>query len=407
MKELFKQLLRIWHQTKSTQKLIAIALFLMLIIFFSFQLFNSSRQSDVLLYANLTPVEEEEVKGFLDGFAIPYSDRGGICVPADQAERVRFELSSLGMGEQKKGKGFELFDTNTWIKGEKELQVLEMRALKGQLEKDLTAFEDIKSASVILDIAPARSFGNQQYKTKASVIVTLMQGARLSNSQLKAITHHLAGAVRGLEPSMIAISDTKGRLYQAQGEQEVIIEEQIRDHVEKLCLKIFGSENYYANVQLLDEKILVSVMINKNLPQLPQADEVARQLVNIGRGFKVTIEPLIDFVPFEKKRSMWVETQKKANKFPIVFFVIFSIFVISTPIMIYLFRRKKRSNEDQLISMMTRIDINKLANAIKDEDPETVALMLSYLEPSRAEKILDAFPRTFQEEVLIYLESET
>src|ERR1700722_4001480 len=42
-------------------------------------------------------------------------------------------------------KGFELFDSGTWIKGEKELQMLEMRALKGQLEIEIEKFENIKN----------------------------------------------------------------------------------------------------------------------------------------------------------------------------------------------------------------------------------------------------------------------
>lgn len=405
MKELFIQLLRMWQRAKVMHKLIITAIFLVAIALFSVQFLRGSHTNDVLLYPHISASEEDEIKNYLDGLAISYSDRGGIYVPGELAESIRYELSCLGVGVQEKGKGFELFDTNTWIKGEKEIQVLEMRALKGQLEKDLSGFESIKSASVILDIAPVRTFSGAQYKTKASVIVTLMQGARLTESQLKAITYHLTGAVRGLEPEMVAISDTKGRLYQAQGEREVIVEEQIRDQIDQLCVKIFGAENFYFNVQMRNEKISVGIVVNRLLTALPTKAELARQLSMIGRGFGIEVEPLVDYIPFEKKRSMWVESKKSSNHLGAFSFALFLVLVISTPLIIYVLRKREFKREHQLLSMMTKIDIKKLANSMKGEDPETIALMLSYLDQSRAEKLLAAFPSAFQEEVQLYVES--
>ena len=405
MKQLFIQLLRMWQRATVMHKLIVSMILLSVAALFGFQFFGKSHSNEVLLYSHITDLEEEEIKNYLDGLSIPYKDRGGLYVQAELAERVRYELSSLGVGVQQKGKGFELFDTNTWIKGEKELQVLEMRALKGQLEKDLAGFESIKSASVILDIAPSRTFGGAQYKTKASAIVTLMQGSRLTQSQLKAITYHLTGAVRGLEPEMVAISDTKGRLYQAQGETEVIVEEQIRDEIDQLCAKIFGQENYHFNLQMQNEKISVGVVVNRLIGDLPSKPELSRHLSMIGRGFGIEIEPLIDYIPFEKKRSMWVESKKRSNHIGAISFALFLVLVVATPLIIYFLRRQEFNKEHQLVSMMTKVDIKKLASSMKGEDPETIALMLSYLESDRAEKLLGAFPTKFQEEVQLYLES--
>ncbi|MCH9609751.1 MAG: hypothetical protein S4CHLAM45_01420 [Chlamydiales bacterium] len=406
MKELFKQLLKIWTKTKPKQKLVATVVLLSLLLIFSVTLTRSSSNSFVLLYPNLSPVEEGEVVAFLDGMSIPYKDKQGICVPADQAERIRFDLSTSGLGGKENGKGFELFDTNTWIKGEKELQVLEMRALKGQLEKDLAGFENIKSASVILDIAPIRAFGGQQLQTKASVIITVMHGARLGESQLKAITYHLAGAVRGLEPANIAISDTKGRLYQASGESTVILEEQIRDQIESLCLKVFGKEHYHASIQLLNGKVFIALLIDKLLADLPFEKEMKHQLEAIGRGYGVEFETVVDFVPFEKKRSTWVESKEQGGKFNFVLFSALVLLALLLPLFYYFRKRNEQPDETLLKEMMTKIDVQKLADSVKGEDPQTIAIMLSYLEPHRAEEILIHFPDPFQEEVLAHLENE-
>ncbi len=45
------------------------------------------------------------------------------------------------------------------LKARKSFKFWKMRALKGQLEQDLAEFDYIKSASVILDIPPQKSFG--------------------------------------------------------------------------------------------------------------------------------------------------------------------------------------------------------------------------------------------------------
>jgi flagellar M-ring protein FliF len=169
------------------------------------------------------------------------------------------DLAAMGLPKMHNGKGFELFDSNTWIKGEKELQILEMRALKGQLERDISEYENIRTANVILDIAPPRPFGGSMYQTKASVILTPMPGARLSNSQLRAITFHIAGAVRGLQPNMVAISDTSGKLYQAIDPEndvdmlrsaEIALEERIKAKVDGMLAMVVGHNNSYSTVQV-------------------------------------------------------------------------------------------------------------------------------------------------------------
>ncbi len=266
--ELFKtlgnQLLSIWRSIKTYQKftVIVAALFLLSLLGFMIVQAASTRYSPLYPAGRLTITDAADVKNYLDGTGIHYELRGDstILVPEKQTHRIRMDLAAVGLPKTNHSKGFELFDTNTWIKGEKELQVLEMRALKGQLENDITSFENIKSARVILDIAPPRPFGGSLYKTKASVIIDLMPGARLSNTELRSITYHVAGAVRGLQPNMIAISSTTGKLYQAidpDGDYdmlrsaEVSLEERIKAKVDGMLATVVGHESSYSTVQVL------------------------------------------------------------------------------------------------------------------------------------------------------------
>ena len=53
--------------------------------------------------------------------------------------------------------------------------------------------------------------------------------------------------------------------------------------------------------------------------------------------------------------------------------------------------------------MMQKMDLSSLAKVMKQEDPASLALMLSYLEPSRAEEFLMQFPKDVQEKVMEHL----
>jgi len=263
LKDIVNQLNGIWKEIKTHQKFTVVLVLVVLLSLLGFMVFNaaSTRYAPLFPAERLLISDSAEIKTYLDGSRIPYKLRGDtlILVPDQQVHRIRMDLAAVGLPKANSGKGFELFDTNTWIKGEKELQVMEMRALKGELERDINEYDNIKSCSVILDLAPPRPFGGSMYKTKASVILSLMPGARMGHSQLRSITFHVSGAVRGLLPNMIAISDTTGKLYQAidpDGDidmlrsAEVAIEERLKAKIDGMLVMVVGIDNFYSTVQV-------------------------------------------------------------------------------------------------------------------------------------------------------------
>lgn len=263
LKDFGNQLLTIWKDIKTYQKFTIVMVGTLLFSMLIFLIVNAASTHYTNLFSNdrLTVADAAEIKNYLDGIRVQYKIQGdtAILVPKEQVHRIRMDLAAVGLPKLQNSKGFELFDTNTWIKGEKELQILEMRALKGQLERDISEYENIKSANVILDIAPPRPFGGSLYKTKASVILNLMPGARLNSNQLRSITFHVAGAVRGLSPSMIAISDTTGKLHQSldpDGDTDTLrssesfLEERIKSKVDGMLAMVVGHDNYYSTVQV-------------------------------------------------------------------------------------------------------------------------------------------------------------
>ena len=293
-------------------------------------------------------------------------------------------------------KGFELFDSGTWIKGEKELQMLEMRALKGQLESEIEKFENINSASVILDFGQVRTFGSIQNKPKASVILSLIPGTILSPSTLMAITSHLVGGVRGLESRDVAISDTGGRVYQTIGldpsSEKLIIEERVKADLMHLLSKIVGSGHFY--MTLASDQI--TILLDQNRVSADHLKEITKAASHlIDKRMQLTI----DRISFEKPGAQSV--QKEKNTVPQVFYL--SPLLLLALVPLFWRSKAKKKSDSELFNMIRKIDVDKLADTIKKEEPHTIALLLSYLEPAKASHIIASLPTTTQEQVYAHL----
>jgi len=373
--------------------------------------------------------ERQEVKDFLEASFFSYKEKeeGVFYVAKKERDKIRNELSLGKILTEDRQQGFELFDTNTWIKGEKELQVLEMRALKGQLEKDIAGFDNIKSARVILDLAPQKLFGGVQHKTKASVILNLMGKVELPHSQLRAITYHLAGAVRGLAPNMIAISDTSGRLYKAihaDKEDQFLkdaarnLEESLQAKISQMVTRIVGENHYHLTLNCVGEdqitSIAIALMLDSGSAQMQPLDvdvvkeDITAQLAALVDGFEAKKSIAINFVAFDAHPQQ-VVVEKMGLQWSSLLWIYLTISLGATALIVFLFNRtkKRRTKDELLFDSMKRVDFETLSDEIQNQEPETIALMISYLEPLRAEELLLQLPLPLQKKVLLLLtESE-
>jgi flagellar biosynthesis/type III secretory pathway M-ring protein FliF/YscJ len=264
IKKFLKDIVNRWNALKLVQKIVIVSVAALIPSFIGLVIAAAASSNYVVLYSaeQMQNTDISKVKSYLDAMKIPYtvSENNLLFVPKSDEQQTRAELALYGLPKITSNKGYEIFDSTTWIKGEKELQILELRALKGQLEQDLSHFENVKSASVILDIAPQRIFGNSTDKTKASVILDLVPGTRLGPQELRAITYHVTSAVRGLSPNMVAISDTTGRSYQGldyDGTQdsirsaEISAEDYIKAKIDGMLATVVGFGNFFTTVQVV------------------------------------------------------------------------------------------------------------------------------------------------------------
>lgn len=429
MKEISRQFFSIWVKMKPIQKGTTLGILLFVALGLGYLVSQASSPPFVSLFPTkqLSSNDLVEIRQYLEkqGVSIEEKKEGGLLVPEGEAHRLRLELGALGIPRNDQSKGFELFDSNTWIKGEKELQVLEMRALKGQLEKDIMEYDNIKNANVILDMSPARTFGGVQYKTKASVILSLIPGARMTSSQLKAISYHLAGAVRGLDPHMIAISDTSGRLYQAidpDGKQDLTgniqaaFEDAIQEKMSGLLAKIAGDDHFYITLQAVMnpeteklESVSAIILLERSLAsEQALKEEIEKQLNALLNGYDIKKELSIHFVPLIKSDPSLSEKKEKPRYVGMILTVVIVIVALFATIPLFkgtknVKKQIRAKNEEDLFRFATRVNVDQLTRSIEGEDPDAIAFLLSHLESAKAEKILLALPENVQAKVLISL----
>ena len=127
---------------------------------------------------------------------------------------LRLEMAGLGL--PKTGRtGFEIFDkTNFGITDFAE-RVNYRRAVEGELERSIMAIAEVQQARVHVSLPKESVFTDAQQPAKASVLVGLRPGSRLSPQNVIAITNLVSSAVEGLSPKSVAVVDMHGNLSAA------------------------------------------------------------------------------------------------------------------------------------------------------------------------------------------------
>jgi flagellar M-ring protein FliF len=167
-----------------------------------------------LLYTNLAPEDAGAVMQKLHEENIEYrvdDTGGGLRVPSEKVAELRLKMASAGL--PKTGRiGFELFDKNNFGLTEFAEQVNYRRAIEGELERSITALTEIERARVHISLPKDSVFLEARQEAKASVVVSLRAGARLSPQNGAAITYLVASAVDRLSPEQVTVLDTRGNL---------------------------------------------------------------------------------------------------------------------------------------------------------------------------------------------------
>ncbi len=218
------------------------------------------------LYTAMAPEDAAPVVQKLKESGVEYrlSDNGGtVLVPSARLADSRLTLASAGL--PKSGRiGFELFDKTNFGATELVEHINYQRALEGELERSVMSMAEVVQARVHLTFPRESVFLDEQQPAKASVMIKLRPGARISAQNVLALSNLAASAVEGLSPDAVAVIDMDGNLLSrpkraSTGDSQVTTEAlEVRQQIERdLVAKItatleplLGAEQFRAGASV-------------------------------------------------------------------------------------------------------------------------------------------------------------
>jgi flagellar M-ring protein FliF len=166
------------------------------------------------VYTSLAPEDAAAIVAKMKETGTQYrlSDDGtSVLAPSARVAELRLEMASAGL--PKSGRiGFELFDKTNLGVTEFAEHVNYSRALEGELERSITSLTEIQQARVHLTFPKESVFLDARQPGKASVVLHLRPGSKLSSQNVNAIVNLVASAVEGLAPESVTVVDSRGAL---------------------------------------------------------------------------------------------------------------------------------------------------------------------------------------------------
>ncbi|MGQ9916893.1 MAG: flagellar basal-body MS-ring/collar protein FliF [Bryobacteraceae bacterium] len=208
-----QQITRLWESLSWKQR-VSLGAALLSVAALLYAAVQWNRQRDLRpLFTNLAPEDAGAIVERLKSSNVRYqvSDGGAVLVPSDRVAELRLEMAASGLPRSGRV-GFELFDQSNLGVTDFAEQVNYRRALEGELERSVMALAEVERARVHVTFAKESLFADHRQPAKASVLVQLRPGARLSPPNVLAIQHLTASAVEGLEPESVAVLDMAGNL---------------------------------------------------------------------------------------------------------------------------------------------------------------------------------------------------
>ena len=214
-KVLFTQLIVLYSKLSKQQKIIIASAITGIIAFLVFMVLYTAKKEAgsgyEVLFDSLSSADAAKVVEQLEKDNIKYEllDKNVIKVPKNVVYKERIAIASLGIPKDS-GVGFELFDNQEFGATSFDQNVKYLRALEGELSRTINALAPIESASVSLAIPKETLFVAKQVDPTASVMVTMVEGRRISPRQIRGIKNLVAAAVPKLTSANVMLINSDG-----------------------------------------------------------------------------------------------------------------------------------------------------------------------------------------------------
>ena len=217
------------------------------------------------LFTNLAAEDSGAIVEKLKAGNVAYTvaDNGAIMVPSARVAELRLEMASAGL--PRTGRlGFELFDKTNLGTTDFAEHVNYRRAIEGELERSVMALAAVERSRVHVTFAKDSVFLDNRQPAKASVLVKLKPGARLTAQNVMAIQHLAASAVESLTPDAVSVVNMDGTLLSkprrdldsdvgassGMAEYRQALEKEYLAKIKTTLDPLLGSEKYRTGVSL-------------------------------------------------------------------------------------------------------------------------------------------------------------
>ncbi|AAP05646.1 type III secretion system protein [Chlamydia caviae] len=272
-------------------------------------------------------------------------------------------------------------------------KLLESLAKKEQIERDLTMFHSVANATVALSL-PTED--DPDIIPQVSVILSSHKDEVFSSSLLLSIVDYLSSSIPGLAKEHITLSDNLGNTY-SPGEFSNSL---LLSACESYLGKIFPKEHFALTclnakqtptIQLtVNEKYLAKFPKDKRESFLKHAEDQLKKIS--GDNHPIVIEKF----PF----SQTIQKDRLSYKLLVGGIILLSSLGIIALASFYLafYAYERIPLESKKIKQ--GINITKLVEILQKESPEKIRVILSYLDPKKADEIFQHLPEDVKHQVL-------
>jgi flagellar M-ring protein FliF len=273
----FQKIRAIWQNISLIQRALLTAIVLTFIIGGGLLTYWARRPDMRMLYQSLAPEEASKVTEKISEKNIPYELRNGgtaIYVPKEKVYQLRLDMAKEGLPADTQG-GYKIFD-NEKIGVSPFVQTINLkRALQEELAKSIQMIDGVVHARVHIVSTKQTLFTAQAGETSTSVVLRLRAGHRLSNLNIAAITHLVAGSVEGLRAENVTVIDSQGRLLSRESDETMAggadtiadykerVEQNLADKVENMLTAVLGpgraTVRVSANIDMTSTNVVTEI----------------------------------------------------------------------------------------------------------------------------------------------------
>ena len=235
------------------------------------------------LFTGLSTEEASQVANLLQDQGIVYTynaSDGAIRVPEDQVESTRVSL--LSKGYPKSGFTYDMYISNAGLmttESDKELYTL--YDLQDRLGATIRIFDGVQDAKVTIAKGSNEKFALSTTKSidaSASAVVTMKDGAKLTETNADAIRNLISRSVKGVNFTNVSVFDANtmeevgggsgsGETSKVIQDLTAQIENSIAQNIKRVLAKLYGAENIAVSVKgTLDMTKLISENTQYTVP---------------------------------------------------------------------------------------------------------------------------------------------